>query len=93
MPPDGPRPLADLLQSGDIARVLAQAAARRKLVADIKAELPPEEAEHLVTASTDADGRLVLGVDSAVWAARLRYRVSGLGRGDVLVRVVPRGRA
>jgi hypothetical protein len=83
--------LADLLQSGDIARLLAQAAERRKLVADIKALLPPEEAEHVVTASIDADGRLVLGVDSGAWAARVRYRVSELGRDSVQVRVVPRG--
>jgi hypothetical protein len=84
--------LADLLQSGDIKRLLSQAAERRRLVTEVKASLPADEAEHVVSASTDAGGRLTIGVDSAVWAARVRYRVGELGRGDVQVRVVPKGR-
>ena len=90
-PPSGPRSLADLLQSGDIAKLLAQAGERRRLVAEVRASLPAEEAEHVVSASTDASGRLVVGVDSAAWAARVRFRVRELGRDDVQVRVVPKG--
>jgi hypothetical protein len=83
--------LADLLQSGDIAKLLSQAAERHRLVAKVKASLPADEAEHVVSASTDAAGRLMVGVDSAVWAARVRYRVRELGPDDVQVRVVPGG--
>ena len=89
--PRGPRSLADLLQTGDIAKLLSQAAQRRRLVAEVKASLPADEAEHVVSASTDAAGRLIVGVDSAAWAARVHYRVRELGRDDVLVRVVPGG--
>ena len=85
--------MAELLQSGDIAKLLAQAAERRRLLTEVKASLPVDEAEHVVSAGTDADGGLVLGVDSAAWAARLRYRVRELGRDTVQVRVVPGGSA
>jgi hypothetical protein len=84
--------VADLLQTGDIAKLLSQAAERRRLVIEVKASLPADEAEHIVSASTDAEGRLMIGVDSAVWAARVRYRVRELGTDDVQVRVVPKGR-
>ena len=84
--------MADLLHSGDIAKLLSQAAARRRLVAEVRASLPADLAEHVVSASTDAGGKLVVGVDSAAWAARVRYRVRELGRDDVQIRVVPRGR-
>ena len=83
--------MAELLQSGDIAKLLAQATERRRLLAEVKASLPMDEAEHVVSASTDADGGLVLGVDSAAWAARLRYRVRELGRDTMQVRVLPLG--
>jgi len=53
--------------------------------------LPPEEAEHLVSASTSAAGELVLVMDSAVWAARVRYRGAELGAERLKVRVVPEG--
>jgi hypothetical protein len=82
--------LAELLQSGDIGKLLAQAAEQRRLVTEIRASLPADEAEHVVTARTDDTGRLVVGVDSAAWAARVRYRVQELGS-NVQVRVVPRG--
>ena len=90
MPTKGPRSLGELLQSGDIGRLRGEAAARREFLAEIKALLPPDEADHVVTAGTDRRGRLVLGVDSAVWAARVRYRTRELGSDDVRVRVVPR---
>jgi hypothetical protein len=79
-----------LLQSGDIGKLLSHAAERRRLVSEVKASLPADEAEHVVSASTDAAGGLIVGVDSAVWAARVRYRVRELG-GAVQVRVVPKG--
>ena len=89
MPHSGPKSLAELLQSGGIAKLQREAAARRDFTADLKRLLPPEEASHLVAASTDAAGRLVLSMDSAAWAARVRYRARELGRENVRVRVVP----
>jgi hypothetical protein len=89
MPPKGPRSIADLLHSGDIAGLRREAAARREFVEDIWLLLPPDEASHLVAASTDAAGRLILSMDSAAWAARVRYRATELGRADIRVRVVP----
>jgi hypothetical protein len=78
------------LQSGDIGRLRDEAAARRAFLEDIKALLPADEARHLVAASTDPAGRLVLSMDSAAWAARVRYRARELGRDRVRVRVMPR---
>jgi len=86
-----PRPLRELLQSGDIARIRTEAEGRRKLLKQVRAELPGETAGHVVSARLDPDGQLVIGVDSAAWAAKLRYeRDSLLGRG-LLVRVVAPG--
>jgi hypothetical protein len=76
----GPRQIGDLLKSGSVARLMAEAAERRELAARVRAALAPEDADHLVTASVDESGCLVVGMDSAAWAARLRYsRESLLG--------------
>jgi hypothetical protein len=83
--------MAELLQTGDIGKLLSQAAERRRLLAEVRASLPADLAEHVVSAGTDVAGRLVVGVDSAAWAARVRYRVGEVGRNDVQVRVVPKG--
>jgi hypothetical protein len=85
----GPKSLADLLQSGGVAKLQREAAARRDFTAELKLLLPADEASHLVAASTDAAGRLVLSMDSAAWAARVRYRARELGRDDIRVRVAP----
>lgn len=85
----GPKSLADLLQSGDIAKLRLEAAARRDFTAELKLLLPADEASHLVAASTNAAGQLVLSMDSAAWAARVRYRARELGRENVRVRVAP----
>jgi hypothetical protein len=84
-----PRTLAELLQSSDIAKLRDEAAARRELTTQIRALLPPDEASHLVHAGVDADDRLVLTMDSAVWAARVRFRAEALGAKRVRVRVRP----
>jgi hypothetical protein len=87
----GPRSVGDLLQSGDISRIRNEARERRSLLARVRAELPEAEAAHVVSASLDADNQLVVGVDSAAWAAKLRYeRDSLLGR-ELRVRVVMPG--
>jgi predicted nucleic acid-binding Zn ribbon protein len=75
---DRPRSLGELLQSGDISRLKAEAAKRRELAARVRAELPEAEAEHVVSAHFDDQGLLVIGMDSPAWAARLRYSTAEL---------------
>ncbi len=56
----------------------------------MRALLPPDEAAHLVSASTNEAGELVLVMDSPAWAARARYCVTGLPNPVVKIRVLPR---
>jgi hypothetical protein len=93
MSKDRPRRLSELLQSGDIARLGAEAAARRALAAEVRAALPPAEAEHVVAAHVDDQGRLIIGMDTAAWAARLRYSTATLIGRSVKVKVVASGDA
>jgi Dna[CI] antecedent, DciA len=90
MSSDGPRSLADVLRTGDIARLQSQAADRRKLAEATRASLPHELAEHLLSASFDANGDLVLSMDSPVWAAKVRYAYQELDGKRIRVRVLPR---
>ncbi len=85
----GPRSLADLLRTGDIGRLRAEALNRRTLTEEIRARLPAPLATHLTGAHREADGLLVLSVDSAAWAARLRFVADEAGLGAVSVRVAP----
>jgi hypothetical protein len=86
-----PRSLAELLNSGSIGDLVREAERRRLATAEIRKLLPPDEATHLVSASTNAAGELVLVMDSPSWAARLRYCVAALPTDRVKIRVVPRG--
>ena len=86
-----PRPLAELLDSGSLADLVREAERRRLATVEIKKLLPPDEATHLVSASTNASGELVLVMDSPSWAARLRYCVAALPTDKVKIRVIPRG--
>lgn len=58
--------------------------------ARIRKLLPAEEAAHVVSASTNDAGELVLVMDTPSWAARVRYCLAGLPSADVKIRVVPR---
>lgn len=89
MPSNSPKTLAQLLKSGALERLAAGARERRELTARVGAVLPPEEAAHLVLADLDADGRLTLTMDSAAWAARVRYRTQQFGERKVRVKVLP----
>jgi hypothetical protein len=93
MNPNRPRPLGELLQSGDIQRLRAEAADRRQLTEKVRSRMPKEEAEHVVGAHFDAEQRLVVAVDSAAWAARIRFLAGGVGRVELRVRVAPAGRS
>ena len=87
----GPRAIADVLQSGDISALKATVEERRSLLARVKAELDPAESGHVVSAHIDASGGIVVSMESAAWAARLRYqRTEVLGR-SLKVRVGVRG--
>jgi len=86
-----PQKIGELLQLGDISRLRTEAAERRKLAARVRSELPTAEAEHIVSAHIDDVGRLVIGVDSAAWATRLRYSTKELLGKRLKVRVAVRG--
>lgn len=85
-----PKSLTELLQSGDIGRLAAQAKAHNSLTAEVRSQLSAAEAEHLVSARTNDQGELVIAMDSAAWATRVRYRARELWRRAVRVKVVPR---
>jgi hypothetical protein len=89
----GPRSLAELLQFGDISKLKAEAARRRSLMADVKAALPEGEAAHVVSANIDSEGRLIVAMDSAAWAARLHYLATELLGHRVRVKVAQPGAA
>jgi hypothetical protein len=91
MTASGPRSLNELLQSGGISRIRTEAEGRRALTARVRAALPESDSAHVVSASLDRDGCLVVGMDSAAWAARLRYEHDRLLGLELRVRVVTPG--
>ena len=85
-----PESVAELIGRGRLGE-LAREAQRRRGVADrVRSLLPPEEAEHVVGATTTEQGELVLVMDSPVWAARVRYRAEELGAKQLRVKVIPK---
>jgi len=91
MPGHDPRSLAQLLGTGDLAKIADEAEKRLHTTARIRALLPPDEAEHLVSANFNGQDELVVAMDSAAWAAKVRYRQLQLGATRLRVRVVPGG--
>lgn len=88
---DEPRHLSELLsRDGPLQRLLREAECRRMETARIRALLPAEESAHLVSATTEQSGELLLVMDSPAWAARVRYCVPSLPHGRIKIRVVPR---
>ncbi len=85
-----PRSVAELLNSGTIQRLAREATRRRTLASEIRELLPDDEAAHLVSAALDDAGQLILGMDSAAWAARVRCSYPELAGRRLKVRVVPR---
>jgi hypothetical protein len=86
-----PRRLAELLTSGPLASLTREAERRRLETVEIRKLLPPDEATHLVSATTNDAGELVLVMDSPSWAARIRYCLGTLPTQNVRIKVVPRG--
>ncbi len=91
MSANGPHSLAELLKSGNLADLAAEARRRESLTTRIRALLAEDEAAHLVAASINAAGELLLMMDSSVWAARVRSRAPDLGAERLRVRVLPQG--
>jgi hypothetical protein len=79
------------MTSGALADLTREAERRRLTTAEIRSKLPAAEAEHLVSASLNSAGELVLVMDAPSWAARVRYCLDGLAAGPVRVKVAPRG--
>jgi hypothetical protein len=88
---DEPRHLSKLIEGGAIARLVREGERRRCETARIRGLLPAEEAAHLVSASTNEAGELVLVMDTPTWAARVRYCARALPAAEVRIRVLPRG--
>jgi hypothetical protein len=90
-----PRPLSlgEILKEGEIARLTREAEDRRNLAEVVRARLPAAEAAHVVGAHFDARERLVVTVDSAAWAARIRFLAADSDRRRLRVCVAPRGGA
>jgi predicted nucleic acid-binding Zn ribbon protein len=91
MSQQGPRGVGDILQSGDMHRLGVEIGERRQLAARVRAALPADAAAHIVSARLDEDGHLLVGVDSAAWAARLRYSRDSLLDLPLRVRVAVPG--
>ena len=90
----GPRQLGDLLHSGDISRLKTESRQRRELADQVRASLPETEAGHVVSAHLDDRGRIVVGMDSPAWAARLKYSMDELLGRELTVKVTqPAGKA
>jgi hypothetical protein len=87
---DAPRHLSELLNAGPLARVLRESERRRLETVRIRKLLPAEEAAHVVSATTNEAGEVVLVMDTPSWAARVRYCLGALPGSDVKIRVLPR---
>jgi hypothetical protein len=88
---DEPRHLSELLNAGPLSRLLRESERRRKETARVRELLPAEEAAHVVSATTNETGELVLVMDAPSWAARVRYCLRTLPSAEVKIRVLPRG--
>jgi hypothetical protein len=85
-----PRHMSELIRQGPLAELVREVERRKTETARVRALLPAEEAAHVVSATTNESGELVLVMDTPAWAARARYAVSALPHARVKVRVVPR---
>ena len=99
MPPGKPELLKDLLAGrGGLAGIVERAAATDQLARCVQSALPAEVASHVVGANLRQD-RVVVMVDGAAWAARVRFEAAAIRQvlwsareievGRVTVRVSP----
>ncbi len=74
-----------MLTHGNLGSLASEARRRAELADRIRTVLPPEDAEHLVSAGINDAGELVIAMDSPAWAARVRYyaeRLTALQPGE-----------
>ena len=73
------KPLSELLKipSKTLTELSARLAARSQVLDEVRSCLPAKLASQVVSAGVD-QGRLSIGVTSAVWASRLRYCTASL---------------
>ena len=74
-----PAKLAELLTSGsqNLGRLLARTRELEALTGRVRGALPTPDSEHVIAVSVD-EHELVVTVDSAAWAARLRFSESDI---------------
>jgi hypothetical protein len=73
MPPEKPKLLKDLLaDTGGLSGIVRRAAATDELARSVQSALPPEVSKHVLGANLRGE-RLVVIVDGAAWAARVRF--------------------
>jgi len=72
-----PRLLKDLLAGNDLSKLVARAQEAGELDARVRALLPDELALH-VTGAVYRDDTVVVLVDSAAWACRIRFHAPEL---------------
>lgn len=80
MPAGKPKLLGELLAGHSLSTIVERAAETDRLTRRVRAILPPETAAHVCGANL-RDDRLVVIVDRAVWAARVRFEAPALRRG------------
>ncbi len=78
MPGDKPELLKDLLTgSGGLAGLVKRAAATDRVARRVQSALPEEVSAHVIGANI-RENRLVVIVDGAAWAARVRFEAARL---------------
>ncbi len=86
---DGPRRIDELLRTGDISALKREARRRRQLVDAVRERLPQDLAAHVYGAHLEPDGRLIVAMDSAAWAAKLKFLGLDYEGRDLTVKVAP----
>jgi len=79
MPSGKPTLLKDLLRSQSLADLAKRAASTDVLARQVQAILPSDIASHVVAANI-RDDLVVVIVDGAAWAARVRFEASSICR-------------
>lgn len=68
----------ELLATGRLKGLQTRRRERRDVLSHVRAALPAELGETVITAGIE-QGRLTVGVSAGAWASRLRYRSQALG--------------
>ena len=80
MPPENPKLLKDLLaDTGGLAGIVRRAEATDRLARSVQSAVPAEVSDHILGANLRGD-RLVVIVDGAAWAARVRFESATIRR-------------